>query len=179
MRINQLVWQHGSMAALISVIISLVAYIIGVELLVGWQAGVAQAILIIATMIIVSRAIRTNEGGFISFWRVFSHIMIAVLCILFASALFNVLLFQVVNPNLLDVILDISLDKAEDMIKGFGLDDDILKETMKETEKAIRNGYTLAGSIKGVIFGSIFWGLIALIVAATHYKIDNNKPNFN
>ena len=179
MRINQLVWQHGSMAALISVIISLVAYIIGVELLVGWQTGVAQAILIITTMVIVSRAIRTNEGGFISFWRVFAHIMIAILCILFASALFSVLLFQVINPDLLDVVLDISLEKAEDMMKGFGLEGDLLAETMKETEKEIRNGYTLAGSIKGVIFGSIFWGLIALIVAATHYKIDNSKQNFN
>ena len=179
MRINQIVWQHGSMAALITVILSLVAYIIGVELLIGWQLGVAQAILIITTMIIVSRAIRSDEGGFISFWRIFSHIMISLLCILFASALFNVLLFDVINPKLVDVVLDISLERAEDMMKSFGLEGDLLAETMKETEKEIRNGFTLAGMFKGVIFASIFWGLIALIVAATHYKTDDSKPNFN
>ena len=179
MRINQIVWQHGSMAALITVILSLVAYIIGVELLIGWQLGVAQAILIITTMIIVSRAIRSDEGGFISFWRIFAHIMISLLCILFASAFFNVLLFDVINPNLVDVVLDISLERAEDMMKGFGLEGDLLEETMKETEKEIRNGFTLSGMFKGVIFASIFWGLIALIVAATHYKTDDSKPNFN
>lgn len=179
MRLNYIVWQHGSMAALISVILSLVAYIISVELLLGWQLGVAQAILIITTMVVVSRAIRTDEGGFISFWRVFAHIMISVLCILFASALFNVLLFDVINPNLVDVVLDISLERAEDMMKKFGLEGDLLEETMKETEKEIRKGFTLAGMFKGVIFSSIFWGLIGLIVAATHNKTDDSRPNFN
>jgi hypothetical protein len=64
-------------------------------------------------------------------------------------------------------------------MKSFGLDGDLLEETMKETEKEIRNGFTLTGMFKGVIFASIFWGLIALIVAATHYKTDDSKPNFN
>ena len=179
MRINQLVWQHGGMAALISVILSLVAYILGVELLIGWQLGLAQSILIITMMIVVSRAIRADEGGFISYWRVVQHIMISLLCILFASALFNVVLFNVINPELVDVVLDISLDKVEEMMGTFGLEGDILKETLIETEKEIRNGYTLAGSLKGIIYASIFWGIIGLIVSATQYKTDDSKPNFN
>ena len=138
------------MAAVISVILSLVAYILGVELLIGWQLGLAQSILIITTMIVVSRAIRTDEGGFISYWRVVQHIMISLLCILFASALFNIVLFNVISPNLVDVVLDISLDKVEEMMETFGLEGDILKETLIETEKEIRNGYTLAGSVKGI-----------------------------
>ena len=167
------------MAAVISVILSLVAYILGVELLIGWQLGVAQSILIVTTMIVVSRAIRADEGGFIAYWSVFQHIMLSLLCILFASALFNVVLFGVINPELVDVVLDISLDKVREMMETFGLDGDILKETMIQTEKEIRNGYTLAGAVKGVFYSSIFWGVIALIVSATQYKTDDTKPNFN
>ncbi|MGY8901937.1 MAG: DUF4199 family protein, partial [Flavobacteriales bacterium] len=99
MRINQIVWQHGGMAALISVILSLVAYILGVELLIGWQLGLAQSVLIITTMIVVSRAIRLDEGGYISYWRVFQHIMLSLLCILSGSALFNFVLFNLINPE--------------------------------------------------------------------------------
>ena len=179
MRINQLVWQHGGMAALISVILSLVAYILSVELLIGWQLGMAQSVLIITTMIIVGRAIRRDEGGFISYWRVFQHIMLSLLCILCASSLFNFVLFNVINPELVDVVVDLSLEKVEEMMISFGLEGDLLQETMIETQKEIRNGYTLVGSVKGVVFSSMFGAIIALIVSATQYRIDPQKPNFN
>ncbi|MAU77235.1 MAG: hypothetical protein CL831_10300 [Crocinitomicaceae bacterium] len=179
MRINQLVWQHGGMAALISVILSLVAYILSVELLIGWQLGLAQSVLIITTMIIVGRAIRRDEGGFISYWRVFQHIMLSLLCILCASSLFNFVLFNVINPELVDVVVDLSLEKVEEMMISFGLEGDLLQETMIETQKEIRNGYTLVGSVKGVVFSSMFGAIIALIVSATQYRIDPQKPNFN
>jgi len=179
MRINQLVWQHGGMAALISVILSLVAYILGVELLLGWQLLLAQFVLIITTMIVVGRAIRLNEGGFISYWRVFQHIMLSVLCILCASALFNFVLYNFINPELVDVVLDITLEKMEVMMISSGLEGDLLQEMLIETEKKIRNGYTLTGTIQGIVFFSIFFGIIALIVSAAQYKINPQKPNFN
>ena len=167
------------MAALISVILSLVAYILSVELLIGWQLGLAQSVLIITTMIIVGRAIRRDEGGFISYWRVFQHIMLSLLCILCASSLFNFVLFNVINPKLVDVVVDLSLEKVEEMMISFGLEGDLLQETMIETQKEIRNGYTLVGSVKGVVFSSMFGAIIALIVSATQYRIDPQKPNFN
>lgn len=167
------------MAALISVILSLVAYILSVELLIGWQLGLAQSVLIITTMIIVGRAIRRDEGGFISYWRVFQHIMLSLLCILCASSLFNFVLFNVINPELVDVVVDLSLEKVEEMMISFGLEGDLLQETMIETQKEIRNGYTLVGSVKGVVFSSMFGAIIALIVSATQYRIDPQKPNFN
>lgn len=167
------------MAALISVILSLVAYILSVELLIGWQLGLAQSVLIITTMIVVGRAIRRDEGGFISYWRVFQHIMLSLLCILCASSLFNFVLFNVINPELVDVVVDLSLEKVEEMMISFGLAGDLLQETMIETEKEIRNGYTLVGSVKGVVFSSMFGAIIALIVSATQYRIDPQKPNFN
>ena len=179
MRINQLVWQHGGMAALISVILSLVAYILGVELLVGWQLGLAQSVLIITTMIVVGRAIRRDEGGFILYWRVFQHIMLSLLCILCASTLFNYVLFNLINPELIDVVVDLSLEKVEEMMISFGLEGVLLQETLIETEKEIRNGYSLTGSIKGIVFSSIFGAIIALIVSATQYKNDDRSPNFN
>jgi tetrahydromethanopterin S-methyltransferase subunit B len=178
MRINNLVWQHGLMAALISVVLSLVAYIFGVEMLIGWQVGMAQSLLIIITMVIVSRAIRSAEDDFISFGRVLGHIMIAVLCILTASALFNIFLFNVINPDLIEVVVDMSIERAEEMMKSLGLEGELLEQTMKETRVTIINGYSFSGSIKGVFIGSILWGLIALIVAATQYRVDKTS-NFN
>jgi len=163
------------MAALISVILSLVAYIIGVEILTGWQLGVAQSVLIITTMVVVSRTIRANEGGFISYGRVLGHIMLSTLCILLASALFNIILFNVINPDLVEVVVEVSTERVEEMMKSLGLDDKLLEETMSETRLEIEKGFTVLGALKGVIFGSIFWGVIALIVAATQYKVDKTS----
>ena len=60
-----------------------------------------------------------------------------------------------------------------------GLEGDLLQEMLIETEKKIRNGYTLTGTIQGIVFSSIFFGIIALIVSAAQYKINPQKPNFN
>ena len=178
MRINQLVWQHGALAALISFIISLVAYIMGVEMLVGWPIGVAQSLLIIITMIVVSRSIREDEDGIINFLRLFGHIMISVVCILFASLLFNLLLFNVIDPELIDSVVDVTLERIEGMMKSFGVEGDLLQETLDETEWEIRKGYTPGGALISLIFGSAFWGLIALIIAAIFKRNPENKINF-
>ena len=178
MRINQLVWQHGGLAALISVILSLVAYIIGVEALVGWPLGMAQSLLIVITMVVVSRAIRTDEDGIINFSRLLGHIMIAVLCLLASSIVFNLVLFNLIDPGLIDTVADITLERVEGMMGSFGLEADLLEETLAETEMQIRNGYTLSGSIVGLFYGSVFWGLLALIVAAIFKRSPENKINF-
>ena len=178
MRINQLVWQHGGLAALISVILSLVAYIIGVDALVGWPLGMAQSLLIVITMVVVSRAIRTDEDGIINFSRLLGHIMIAVVCLLASSIVFNLVLFNLIDPGLIDTVADITLERVEGMMGSFGLEADLLEETLVETELQIRKGYTLSGSIVGLFYGSVFWGLLALIVAAIFKRSPENKINF-
>ena len=178
MRINQLVWQHGGLAALIAIIISLVAYIMGVEMLVGWQIGLAQSLLIITTMIVVSRSIRQDEDGVIDFTRLLIHIMIAVGCILVSSLVFNLVLFNLIDPDLIDIVADITLEKVEEMIKSFGFKGDALEETLAETELGIRNGYTLWGGFLGLIYSSVFWGVIALVFAAIFKRSPDNKINF-
>ena len=178
MRINHLVWQHGAIAALISIIINLLAYIIGVEMLVGWHIGVAQSLLVIITMIVVSRSIREDEGGIINFSRLFCHIMISVVCILFASLLFNLLLFNVIDPELINLVVDISLERVEEMMKSFGVEGDLLLETLDGTELEIRKGYTFMGTFRTLIFAAAFWGLIALVIAAFFKRAPKNKINF-
>jgi hypothetical protein len=178
MKINQLVWQHGGLAALISVILSLVAYIIGVEALVGWPIGVAQSLLIIITMIVVSRAIRADEGGIINFSRLLGHIMIAVVCLLVSSIVFNLVLFNLIDTELIDTVADITVERVEGMMESFGLEDDLLEQTLADTELQIRKGYTLSGAFIGLIYGSAFWGLIALIIAAIFKRSPENKINF-
>ena len=178
MKINQLVWQHGGLAALISVILSLVAYIIGVEALVGWPLGVAQSLLIIITMIVVSRAIRADESGIINFSRLLGHIMISVVCILVSSIVFNLVLFNLIDTELIDTVADITVERVEGMMESFGLEGDLLEQTLSDTELQIRKGYTLSGAFIGLIYGSAFWGLIALIIAAIFKRSPENKINF-
>jgi len=178
MRINQIVWQHGGMAALISIILSLVAYIMGVEMLVGWQLGAAQSLLIIITMVVVSRAIRSDEDGFINFGRLLGHIMISVVCLLLASIIFNLVLFNIIDPDLINIVTEINMERVEDMMVSFGIDGDILKETLIEAEKEVRNGYKVGGAIKGLVYGSAVWGLIALIIAAIYKRSPENTINF-
>jgi hypothetical protein len=174
MRINQLVLQHGGIAAFISVILSLVAYLLGVEMLLGWQLSIAQVLLVIVTMVVVSRSVRADEGGFINYGRLLGHIMLATVCVVFGSVFFNFMLYNVIAPDLVDVVLDISSERVREMMLSFGVEGELLEESMRDTESRIRDSYTLIGSVKGIIFGSVFWVFPALIVAAI---FKNSSPN--
>ena len=105
--------------------------------------------------------------------------MLSVLCILCAQALFNFVLYNFINPELVDVVLHITLEKMKVMMVSYGKEGVLLQEMLIEFEKKIRNGYTLTGTIQGIVFFSIFFGIIALIVSAAQYKINPQKPNFN
>lgn len=174
MRINQLVLQHGGIAAFISIILSLVAYLLGVEMLLGWQLSIAQVLLIVVTMVVVSRAVRADEGGFINYGRLLGHIMLATVCVVFGSMFFNYMLYNVIAPDLADVVLDVSSERVREIMLSIGLDGELLEESMRDTESRILDSFTLIGSIKGFLFGSVFWMFPALIVAAI---FKNTSPN--
>lgn len=182
MRINQLVWQHGGLAALISVILSLVAYIIGVEALVGWPLDMAQSLLIVITMVVVSRAIRTDEDGIINFSRLLGHIMIAVVCLLASSMVFNLVLFNLIDPGLIDTVVDITLEKTMEnqplAVNQLSVEAQSVEEGLAWAEWIIRKSYSLSGAVISLIIGSVLWGLLALIVAAIFKRSPENKINF-
>ena len=88
------------------------------------------------------------------------------------------MLFNLIDPELINTVADITLERVEGMMESFGLEEDLLEQTLSETESEIRKGYTLSGSIVGLIYGSAFWGLIALIIAAIFKRSPENKINF-
>jgi hypothetical protein len=104
--------------------------------------------------------------------------MISVVCILVSSIVFNVVLFNLIDPELIDTVADITLERVEGMMESFGLEGDLLEQTLSDNELNIRKGYTLSGAIVGLLYTSAFWGLIALIVAAIFKRSPENKINF-
>lgn len=166
MSINNIVWQHGGMAACISIILSLVAYLIGVEMMTGWQIGAAQGLLILVTMVIISRSIREDEGGFITFGRLVTHTFAGALCIVIAQQAFNFILYNFINPDLIEAVVEVSKEAAAEMLKSFNVEGDLLDQTMLETETAVRESLTLSGILRGIIYSMIFWTIPALIISA-------------
>jgi tetrahydromethanopterin S-methyltransferase subunit B len=104
--------------------------------------------------------------------------MIAVVCLLVSSIVFNLVLFNLIDTELIDTVADITVERVEGMMESFGLEDDLLEQTLADTELQIRKGYTLSGAFIGLIYGSAFWGLIALIIAAIFKRSPENKINF-
>ena len=173
MSINNIVWQHGGIASCISIIISLVGYLLGVEMMVGWQISAAQMALILVTMALMSRAIRTDEGGYISFGRLFSHATIAMLCIVVAQQFFNFLLYNFINPDLIDVVVEVKIDAAAKMFESLNISGNLLSQALLDTEIAIRDSFTLAGIFKGIIYSMIFWLIPAAIISGV---MKRNNP---
>lgn len=170
MSINNNVWQHGAIGSCIAVIFSLVAYLIGFEALVSAAYAGANFLIIVLTMVLISRSIRQDVEGEISFFNLFVHLTIGVLCILVARQAFNFVLYNFINPELIEYMIEFNIENSEKIIEMFNVQNLVDAESLRtDSENSIRFGFTLIGSIIGVIGLYVTW-IIPIIIVSAIYK---------
>ncbi|MDA0981217.1 MAG: DUF4199 domain-containing protein, partial [Bacteroidetes bacterium] len=103
-------------------------------------------------------------------------------CLLASSIVFNLVLFNLIDPGLIDTVVDIKLEKAVEnhhlAVNQLSVEAHSLEEGLAWTEWIIRKSYSLSGAIVVLFYNSVFWGLLALIVAAIFKRSPENKINF-
>ncbi|WP_436517494.1 DUF4199 domain-containing protein [Ekhidna sp. To15] len=164
--------KSGVMLAVISIVLTLLIYIVSPATLASmWM--MLFFLVFIALVSYFGIQHRKEIGGFMAFGKawVYSMQLLVVAGIIMTG--FNILLYNVIDPELPAILADQAVDNAESMMSRFGMPEDQMDEALEKTRTDTLDRFTVMGSIKGFLFGLIFYAILALITGAI---IKKNEP---
>jgi hypothetical protein len=164
----------GAILGLISIIITMIIYIIDITLLVSSARGIIAFVIVIAVVIYAGRDYRSKLGGYMSFKQAFLHAFVTLAISGFLSAVFNVLLFNVIDPQASAIMVEATMENTMEAMQVLG---DGSTDIMDQMANDIKDGYTVAGQAKGFLILLIFYAIGAAIIGAINKK-KNKEEEF-
>jgi hypothetical protein len=165
----------GITIGLVALVLTYIAYFIDSSLLASGWFGLSAFAVFFVLIIYFGRQFRTELGGFMSFGTAFNFSFITMIISGLVSLVGQILLFQVIDPDLPQVLADLTFENSLSMMEKFGANPDSLSpEQLEEIRVSSSSGFTLLGQLKAFGFGLIAYAIIALILGAILKKRDKS-----
>lgn len=165
MKINFLSVQHGAAVGALQVILSLVMYVVQTEMLFNVWASLSSWVLLFAGLYLGIKAVRNDEGGFISFGRAFGHAMLVAATMTVLVIGFTILLYTVIDPGLVELAIRATQEQMAEVVEMMGQNPDSLSELTAALEPEIRKSLTVGGLIQSGVASLAFYLFPALVMA--------------
>ncbi len=163
----------GGIVGGVMVVISLLLYIVNPSTFAASWLNLSLLVLSFGIVIYFGLQFRKLVGGYLSFGDAFVHGFISFLIAGFMGTLFNILLFNVIDPDLARLIMDTTIDNTIALFEKLGMTGSQIDETVEKMEKDMIDGFKPLGAIKNYLIVSIFYVIAALISGAI---VKKKKP---
>ncbi|MCB0515084.1 MAG: DUF4199 domain-containing protein [Chitinophagales bacterium] len=157
--------RYGLIAGLAGIILSTLLYFINPTFLFSYWILLLSMLIIIGIMVMAVSEGKKANRGMISFGDAFVIGLITFMVAAVVGNIFQYILFNFIDPSLIDLQKQMAINNTIETMKAFGADGETIDKTIEEIEKQ-----DLSMSFKNVILGilsaGIFGAIIAAIVAA-------------
>lgn len=164
----------GIISGLISVFITLAIYLIDYKYFASSAVGFISIVAGITLSIWLFIKNKKDLKGSLTFKDGFTSYFIYAINSIAIATLFNILLYNVIDPSLKEKVTEVVIEKTVEMMKAFGGDSTMLKETVKKLKE--EDSFSIGNLIMGSVWTlalSCIWGLI---LAAIFKSKTNNSP---
>lgn len=155
------------------VLLYLALYFVSPKVFLSWGSWISFAVYIYF-MYNAAKEERASLGGYMSFGEGFKAAFLAFVVGGLISALFTYVMYNFIDPTLIDLTKEIALEAFEKMSGFMGEE---AAETAMETieDQDFSTSYSIGNTLMGYLFSLIFPGaVIALIIAAIMKRTNNN-----
>ena len=170
---NQNAIRSGLIIGVIGIIISLLLYIINVALFANWWLMITLGVVNLVLITVFGIKYRNENEGFITFKESYIYSVISMIVFVLIGTIFSYVLFNIVNPDLPEIIADIAIKNAEAMMEKFGTSEEIMDEAIEKSRQDTLDGFTPVGLFKGGGIRILVNLAVCLIIAAI---VKKNKP---
>ncbi len=158
--------KSGLTLGLIGIILTLLIYFINAKLLANMWVGITILIVSLALVVMFGVAYRKQVGGYLSFKEAFLYSLVLLLVAGLIGQSFNYLLFNVIDPDLPQLVTDAALDNTERMLEKFNVPDEEMDKALERTESQMANQYKISGVAKAYLYSIVIYAVISLITGA-------------
>ncbi len=165
--------KSGAIIGIISIVISLLLYIVDASLFAAWWVALLMLAVVIALVAYYGIQHRNEEGGFLTFGKGWIYSMNAFIVAGLIGTLFRILLFNVVDPDLAEIVTDQAVENAASMMESFGTPEEAMDQALEDTRKSTMESFTVMGNMKNFLWAILIYAIVSLITGAI---IKKNKP---
>lgn len=156
-------------------ILTLLAYFVDYTILVSfWFAGVVL-VLFFALILFLGFRFRKEAGGYLEYGPAFVFAFVTLLVSGLIGVVGNVLLYQVIDPQLPQMLVDAQMENMLAMMDRMGAGDAMSADQLDEVKEGIVANFTLGGQIKSFGMALIVYAIMALILGAIIKKKDKSR----
>lgn len=167
------VLKNGLIVGTVQVVLLLVSYMLGLEFMLATWWGVAQFLIVLGLVVFFTIDFKKQNGGYATFKESFTVMFGVYAAASFILTFFNILLYNVIDPEFAVLAKEQIIEKTYEMLAGFGTPESAVDEAILAIEE--QDSFSVGNLAKGYVFGLPLFVFISLIGAAI---IKKNKPEF-
>jgi hypothetical protein len=164
--------QYGLIGALASLLFYVMLYIGGTDAFGSPFAFLSWAVQIAVAVLACVKAKKENDG-FLEFSQALKISFGVLVISTLATSIFSYVLFNFIDPSFGERMVQLTMEKTQQIMEKFGATQDSIEKAMKEI--TFENLYSLKKVFQGFMFNCIIQFLVALIISAI---VKKKKPEF-
>ena len=170
---NEEVLKGGLIIAGVSILFTMVTYVVNVELMVEWWHGLLAIVISMGLVIYIGISFRNVTGGYISYKDSLKFTFLVFTVSYIIGAIFNILLYNVIDPSLPEVMKELTVQNTITMMESFGTPQEAIDGAIPEIEKSIEENTSPIGIIKATPWGLLF---VFVLAAIASIFVKKNEP---
>lgn len=165
---------YGIAMGIISILITAIIYSVDLKLFINMWLGFAIIATFIAIGVILVSKTKKQLNGLITFKEAFTVYFIAGAIGATMSVLFNILLFNVIDPDAKETLNTYAIEYAVDFMKKMKTPTEAITKAVTDMQK--NDNYSAPSLLKGLVFNfvlsAIFGSILALIFRNKHPNLE-------
>ncbi len=154
---------YGIVTGVVSALITTLIYSIDLKLFTSMWVGFASiAIYIVIGVILLSKT-KKELNGIFPFKDAFTTYFISAVVGILISVVFNIILFNFIDPSAKETIKELSIKYAVEMMKKFNTPSAAINEAVKKLQE--NDQFSIIELLKGSVFSIVFSALFGLLLA--------------
>ena len=154
---------YGIILGVISILITASIYAIDLKLFTNMWIGISSLVIFLVIGIVLVSKTKKQLNGLITFKEAFTVYFIAGAIGATMSVLFNILLFNVIDPEAKAVVNEHAIEYAVQMMKKFNTPTEAITKAVEDMQK--NDNYSVANLLKGLVFNFVFSAIFGALLA--------------
>ena len=154
---------YGLVLGLFLIVTTTVMYSIDISLFTTSWVGIVNIIILTGFGVVAAVKNKKMLGGFLTFKETFTSFLITVAVGSFISILFNILLFNVIDPEAKGIITENLIKYTVTMMEKFGTKPADMNKIIEDMRNS--DSFGTVGQLKGYAFNLVLYSIIGLVTA--------------
>lgn len=163
----------GIIIAAVNIFLTVLMYVIDPVLLANWWISLIILVINFTLVIVLGKSYRNAVGGYLNFGHAYLHGFTTLLVASLIGAVFNILLYTVIDPELHNIVAEASIEKTAAFMRDLGASDAEIDEAIAGLKEGMPEKFTIAGAINQLGVGIIISAIVALV---TGLVVKKNEP---